>query len=88
MRSVGSSRPKATEEVQELTCDVAIRPSFCWNSHQEAWQSGVWSQFESGLKSCQDDAYACTNFMGRSDAAFAGEFVACMKRVHSVVAGF
>lgn len=70
----GSSRSKAVEEAKELACDVAIRPSFCWNSHQEAWQSGVYSQFESGLKSCQDDAYACINFMGRSDAAFAGVF--------------
>ncbi len=56
-----------------LSCEVAIRPSFCWNSHQDTWQTtGVWSQFDSGLKCCQDDVYACTNFMGHQDAAFAG----------------
>ncbi|KAA6418503.1 MAG: DNA-binding phosphatase 1 [Trebouxia sp. A1-2] len=58
-----------------LSCEVAIRPSFCWNSHQDTWQTtGVWSQFDSGLKCCQDDVYACTNFMGHQDAAFAGVF--------------
>ena len=56
-----------------LSCEVAIRPSFCWNSHQDTWPTtGVWSQFDSGLKCCQDDVYACTNFMGHQDAAFAG----------------
>lgn len=58
-----------------LSCEVAIRPSFCWNSHQDTWPTtGVWSQFDSGLKCCQDDVYACTNFMGHQDAAFAGVF--------------
>ena len=58
----------------DLSTEVAIRPSFCWNSHQDTWQTGgVWSQFDSGLKSCQDDVYACTNFMAHPDAAFAGK---------------
>ena len=57
----------------ELSCEAAIRPSFCWNSHQDTWQTGgVWSQFETGLKSCQDDVSACVNFMGDKDAALAG----------------
>jgi len=59
-----------------LSCEVAIRPSFCWNSHQDTWQTtGVWSQFDSGLKCCQDDVFACTNFMGHQDAAFAGKLL-------------
>lgn len=67
------SKRLAAEPSFPLSCEVAIRPSFCWNSHQDTWQAGgVWSQFESGLKSCQADVCACTNFMGHKDAAFAG----------------
>lgn len=70
--SAGSKRLPA-EPSLSLSCEVAIRPSFCWNSHVDTWQAGgVWSQFDSGLKSCQDDVVACTNFLGHQDAAFAG----------------
>ncbi|DBA83614.1 hypothetical protein WJX77_004133 [Trebouxia sp. C0004] len=70
-----SSKRLNVEPFFALSCEVAIRPSFCWNSHQDIWQTtGVWSQFDSGLKCCQDDVYACTNFMGHQDAAFAGVF--------------
>lgn len=70
-----SSKRLNVEPFFELSCEVAIRPSFCWNSHQDTWQTaGVWSQFDSGLKCCQDDVFACTNFMGHQDAAFAGVF--------------
>lgn len=42
----------------------------------DTWQAGgVWSQFDSGLKSCQDDVVACTNFLGHQDAAFAGMYL-------------
>ena len=67
------SKGSSVEPSFEVSCEAAIRPSFCWNSHQDTWQAGgVWSQFESGLKSCQVNVSACANFMGHKDAAFAG----------------
>ena len=73
------SKRLSVEPSFEVRCEVAVRPSFCWNDHQDTWQAGgVWSQFESGLKSCQDDVSACANFMGTKDATFAG--LSCKKQ--------
>ena len=82
--AVAGSKRLSPEPAFELCCEVAIRPGFCWNSHGDTWQpGGVWSQFETGLKSCQNDAYMCTNFLGHPDAVFAGT---CMSycRVHGI----